>query len=515
MSLKDFILVLIFCIGLSTVDGDDIHNQLDAILTKGMADGLFPGAVAFVGSATSSTPLYTGNVGRFTNDSTSPLMTVEGSDATIFDLASVSKVFGTTSAVAWLYENGFLSLDTRVSDVLGAEYNANGKENVTVLNCLLHNAGYAPDPVPWYWSTDFGCPNTMSQKYPDEDFSCLAQVFPSLLSETLVTPPGETMVYSDLSFITLQFVAGKTALQNKVVSTKDFRPFCFEDYSTTEEGAPTSTEDFFNSITSRGGTNHKSTRIGLEARYYSCGFEALVRTKVFDKVGLSSKSGYRPSDTLKEECAPTIDDDLYTHKRLQGQVSDGNAYAMGGIAGHAGLFSIAADLATFMRSLTAPLYTPPTTPTNPTTPTTPTTTTIPTTPATTGRTTDYTTEAPSFVNATTIRLFTTAYNLTQSSRALGWDTNSYTVADFGYHNSCGSFPEEAFMHIGYTGISVCADPRPATQGGSGLYTVIMTNRVYECTGQNCPSTMGIEVEGVYTEFNSKVMELFGASSANQ
>ena len=69
---------------------------------------------------------------------------------------------------------------------------------------------------------------------------------------------------------------------------------------------------------------------------YSCAYDALIRLKVFKTLQLSEFTGYLPSDDKTDLCAPTENDDIYTHKRIQGQVSDGNAYAMGGIAGHAG-----------------------------------------------------------------------------------------------------------------------------------------------------------------------------------
>ena len=96
---------------------------------------------------------------------------------------------------------------------------------------------------------------------------------------------------------------------------------------------------------------------------------------------------------------------------------------MGGIAGHAGVFTTAPDIAKFLRYLVTTL--------------------------------DGSAPSPSsFLNASTIQLFTTIKNATQSSRAYGWTTNSFRQsehADHGYDHSCGSMSGETFMHIGYTG----------------------------------------------------------------
>ena len=94
---------------------------------------------------------------------------------TLFDMASLTKVLATTTAVAQFYQvclclcpslpralrspwtplfsrlqRGEVGLDTRLADesLLGAEFSANGKEEITVRNMLLHNAGLPPDPVP-------------------------------------------------------------------------------------------------------------------------------------------------------------------------------------------------------------------------------------------------------------------------------------------------------------------------------------------------------------------------------
>jgi CubicO group peptidase (beta-lactamase class C family) len=100
---------------------------------------------------------------------------------------------------------------------------------------------------------------------------------------------------------------------------------------------------------------------------------------------------------------------------------------MGGIAGHAGVFSTAPDIGQFMQYMIT--------------------------------TRDGSSQAASnFLNATTIELFTTIKNVTQSSRAYGWTTNAFRDsenADHGYDHSCGSMSGDTFMHIGYTGAVHC------------------------------------------------------------
>jgi CubicO group peptidase (beta-lactamase class C family) len=63
---------------------------------------------------------------------------------TLFDMASVSKVVGTTSAIMMLYEEGKLSISDSIIKYI-PEMNNNGKDKITIKNLLLHNAGLAPD----------------------------------------------------------------------------------------------------------------------------------------------------------------------------------------------------------------------------------------------------------------------------------------------------------------------------------------------------------------------------------
>ena len=405
---------------------------LREILDSGVKDKVYPGAVGYVGNLDGV--LYEKPVGRHSYDLNDTLVKMN----TIFDLASLTKVVSTTSAVALLYQNGYLALDTLIVDVLGDGFKNGGKDNITVLNCLLHNAGFAPDPVPWYWDPAFNCPNT-AHEYPEEDFSCLnLLIYNSLLSETLATPPGEAFKYSDLSFITLQMVVGTLVLQHRLVPVAEMTACLGMQYS-------------------------PSARIGTrtytaQPQEIVCAFEAYVRTEVFHRSNPDSRSSnpdsrssdaatattsttastlsadvppppplssssawmpsttYLPSEAVWGACMPTLNDTgngSYTHKRLQGQVADGDCYAMGGIAGHAGVFSTAPDLAALAQYLLAQSVT---------------STDVSATLHSSASNSTSSNAGGGFLNATTVQLFTAVYNTSQSSRALGWDTNNPLVS---------------------------------------------------------------------------------------
>lgn len=464
-----------------------VHSQLDDILKQGVYDGVYP-AVAAAAMSIDGKINYIKAFGNLNYSDLSPPVSVD----TIFDLASLSKVVATTTAVALLYQHGLLALDDKVSKYLGSEFSAQGKGSISIRNCLLHNAGFPPDPSPWYWAQEFNCPNTTPDEsiVPNEDFSCLEQIYSHLLNtQKLQSVPGETYVYSDLSFISLQLVVGSIAWSHGLVTRSDFREECIAVIPPKDD--------------------HKeygdTKRFNTTGTLLSCSFEALVRTRVFNyKVykesaqsstssTLMPRTSYLLSINLHSSSAPTLNDTgvgSYTHTRIQGHVSDGDCYAMGGLCGHAGVFSTVKDVASFLKRLLQSISS--------------------------NNDADYDADydvnntnmdmrkhaTSGFVlNATTLRTFTAIYNETQSSRALGWSTNNPNVKDFGFDQSCGSMSMKTFMHTGYTGGCICVDP------DNKLFSVVLTNRVYNCQGQLCPAGSSDPVKAIYKAFNTAIINL--------
>jgi len=307
------------------------------------------------------------------------------------------------------YQRGELYLDVKVSQLLGQQYSVNGKENITILNLLLHNSGFYSDPIPFWNTPQFNCPETKNH-FPAETLSCSQLIYNSLLTQSLLHPIGSTYLYSDLNYITLMYIIGGLADSLGYITPQDLLPICQE-------------------VVDEGGKRQ-------------CYFEAYVRRHILDVVGMSN-SGFRLDEAKWPKCAPTTNDTTYLHNTFQGQVSDGNAYAMGGIAGHAGFFSNVDDLYSLMKLY---LFAEPNSP---------------------------------FLNSTTVDLFIKEYNHSQSSRALGWNTNDHTVVDQGFTQACGSLSPKSYMHTGYTGTLICVDP------DRELIVFLLTNRVYpQPTTQN-------------------------------
>ena len=173
-----------------------------------------------------------------------------------------------------------------------------------------------------------------------------------------------------------------------------------------------------------------------------------------------SDTGFRPAVNLRPRIAPTEVDSVFRGFHVHGDVHDENAYAIGGVAGHAGLFSTAADLSVAAQMLlnggrisgcgpTAPV-------------------------ASSDR------EDPTLSDGTicaraasgdiriiseaTVHAFTQRYDAS-ASRGLGWDTPS------GRSSAGDYFTADAFGHTGYTGTSIWIDTE------LDLFVVLLTNRV--------------------------------------
>ena len=158
--------------------------------------------------------------------------------------------------------------------------------------------------------------------------------------------------------------------------------------------------------------------------------DAFTAERVFGPLGMTS-TRFTPDTTdkaLMQRITYTALDTL--RGQLHGTVHDPNAWALGGVSGHAGLFSSARDLAVFVQMLMN----------------------------------GGTYAGVRIVKPTTVARWTSSQDL-GSSRALGWDTPS-SVSSAGRF-----FSPRSFGHTGYTGTSIWVDPE------RGLFVVLLTNRV--------------------------------------
>ena len=183
--MKKYLLIFLIA-GLYTNVWSFDFTKVDNLILNGIKNRYFPGAALIVGSKTDI--IYEKYYGGLTYDENSEGVT----ENTIYDLASVTKVIATTSAIMKLYESGLLDLDTKVSYYF-PEFTVSGKESITIRNLLLHNSGFKAW-VPFY--------QTCTSK---------ADVVNTIFSMVLEYETGTKFVYSDLNFITLGLIVEKVS----------------------------------------------------------------------------------------------------------------------------------------------------------------------------------------------------------------------------------------------------------------------------------------------------------------
>ena len=163
-------------------------------------------------------------------------------------------------------------------------------------------------------------------------------------------------------------------------------------------------------------------------------FAAWCKSNIFEPLGMTD-TGFRQAGVPDSNIVPTELDDYFRHRLIQGEVHDENAWILGGVAGHAGLFSTARDLSRFASMMVR-----------------------------NGR---Y--DGGQFLKPATIGLFTTVVDTSFSTRALGWDTRN----PFPEPSSAGDyFGPRSYGHTGFTGTSIWIDP------DHRVFVILLTNRVY-------------------------------------
>ncbi|MEX2181833.1 MAG: glycoside hydrolase family 3 N-terminal domain-containing protein [Gemmatimonadaceae bacterium] len=324
-----------------------VTDSVRSLLTRAVRDSVFPGAIAMIGTRTGVVAEVA--VGRMDWDSAAPVPDT----GTIWDIASLTKVVGMTTAVMQLVEQGRVALDAPVQQYL-PEWQGQWKERVTVRRLLTHSSGLPA------WR----------ELYKEVESAEEARQL--VLATPLDTLPGVRYVYSDLGAILLGMIVERVA------------------------GAP---------------------------------LDAYVDRHIFRPLGMRD-TRYHPPPEVMDRVAPT-ERDPWRGRHLRGEVHDENAFRLGGVSAHAGLFSTAADLSRFAQALLN----------------------------------GGELGGARILRPRTLAEFTRVQDPTLSHRALGWETPNGT-------NSAGRrLRAPAFGHTGFTGTSLWIDP------ANDLFIILLTNRV--------------------------------------
>lgn len=321
-------------------------ESIDRVVQRGIKAGGYPGAAVVVGRKGAA--VWERGFGKLSWENSSSAVDAEH---TIYDIASLSKVVGTTTAIMVLYDEKKVDLDAPVFRYIPA-FSGGLKDKVTVRDLLTHRSGLPAGRDLWRIAHS-----------PQEARDLV-------ISTPLEYTPNTGYIYSDLGADILGMIVESVSGQR---------------------------------------------------------LDRFLNRRVFGPLGMHD-TFYRPADSLRYRIAPT---EVHPPRGypIQGEVHDENAYALGGIAGHAGLFSTAADLSIFAQMmLNGGNY-----------------------------------EGTQILSDSTVSLFT---RRAAGHRALGWDT-----AD-GDYGSGRYLTERAYGHTGYTGTSIWIDP------DREMFVVLLTNRVH-------------------------------------
>jgi CubicO group peptidase (beta-lactamase class C family) len=187
--------------------------------------------------------------------------------------------------------------------------------------------------------------------------------------------------------------------------------------------------------------------------------DQLAHEQIFAPLEMSG-STFNPPKGLLSRIAPTENDAAFRKRPLQGEVHDENAFAMGGVAGHAGLFTTAPDLAAFCQMLlNGGIY-----------------------------------GHHRMLTRATISQFTAPQALAVNARTLGWMSPTPNSSSGSY------FSPRSFGHLGFTGTSIWIDP------DRQLFIILLTNRVY-------PTRENDRIAAVRPAVHDAVIESLGLAPA--
>ncbi len=365
-------------------------NVIDSIVNDAIEKGATPGGVMLV--VKNSKIAYHKAYGHYTYDKAEPVQL-----ESVFDMASVTKICATTISVMKLYDEGKIDLKKTLGDYLPWVKGSN-KENLLIENILLHQAGLVAY-IPFYKETIDSAGNPSSKYYTttiSDSFSIRVaeNLFmrnawrDTLYQRILQSPLAETgkYIYSDNDFIFLgkivEAVSGQT----------------LDEYA--------------------------------KATFYT-------------PLGLTS-TGFKPRERFTlNRIIPTEREKNFRQQLLRGDVHDPGAAMFGGVAGHAGLFSNAYDLAVIMQMLLN----------------------------------GGSFNGKKYLNTETVKLFT-AYHSEISRRGYGFDKPEKDNATRPEPYPTLSASPLTFGHTGFTGTCTWTDP------AHQMIFIFLSNRVNPEGGDN-------------------------------
>ncbi|MGB3468750.1 MAG: serine hydrolase, partial [Cyclobacteriaceae bacterium] len=361
-----------------------ILADIDSIVAVSIREGAFPGCQIAV--VRKNTLLYEKSFGYFTYDSIFRVQTHH-----LYDLASITKVAATLQAVMFLHEQGMISLDDKLSDYLPA-LNETNKADLTIRKVLMHESGLKPYLPFWKVSLEKDLLNPyvyQSESDSLNDNKTFDLYYPS--------PRDKAVIWQEIIDSDLRKLGKNDSVYNYRYSDLGFMFL----QMLVEEVSQQGLDEFLN--------HNIYQPLGLRNTL----FNPLLR---FDR----------------KDITPTEYDYYFRNSQIWGTVHDQNAQVLGGVAGHAGLFSNAHDLSKLMlMNLNG------------------------------GRYGNY-----RLLHDQTLKYFTDRQK-ENNRRGLGWDKPGEED-----ENTSNFASARTYGHTGFTGTAVWVDPE------HDLIFVFLSNRVY-------------------------------------
>ncbi|KGO94565.1 glycoside hydrolase family 3 N-terminal domain-containing protein [Flavobacterium subsaxonicum] len=363
-------------------------SKIDLIAQRAISEKMTPGLQVLV--ARHGKVIYQKSFGYHTYDND-----VKVKDTDIYDVASLTKMLSTLPNIMQLYDKGQLKLDEKLGDMLPV-FAKTDKKNIVLKDMLLHQARFQPW-LPFYQQTldSLKHPDSLyyrkmySPEYPHQvaDNLFLREDYPTIMIEKIAESkllPKKEYKYSDFSFILLkEYLEGKTKKTLDVLSDQAF----------------------------------------------------------YKPLGASNTT-YNPLRKFDMSVIPPTEvDNYFRYQVIQGYVHDMAAAMQDGVAGHAGLFSNAMDVAKIMQMyLQKGSY-----------------------------------GGKQYFSAKTFDTFNTCYDCKEGNRrGLGFDKPQIEKSG----PTCGCVSKSSFGHTGFTGTMAWADPE------TGIVYVFLSNRTYPEAAEN-------------------------------
>nr|WP_308224902.1 serine hydrolase [Flavobacterium sp. J372] len=366
-----------------------ILTKIDMIANRAINEKMTPGMQIL--AARNGKVFYQKSFGYHTYDKRD--MKVKNSD--VYDVASLTKILATLPNIMQLYDKGLLKLDDKLGNIL-PEFANTDKKNITVKDMLLHQARFQPW-MPFYQET------LDATKHPDSAYyrKVYSPEFPHQVAENLY-------LREDYPGIIISKIAQSKLLPKAEYKYSDFSFILFKEYLEAKTGK-------------------SLDRLANDSFYKPLGAAATTYNPL------------RKWDMF--EMPPTEVDNYFRYQVIQGYVHDMAAAMQDGVAGHAGLFSNAMDVAKIMQMyLQKGNY-----------------------------------GNKQYFSSKTFDTFNTCWECKSGNRrGLGFDKPQLEKSG----PTCGCVSKSSFGHTGFTGTMAWADPE------SGIVYVFLSNRTYPEAGEN-------------------------------